>query len=158
MILSIYYLKILLTCIKWTWKILESVSLLRGCCQSTSCIIHNCERLGSFAKVLLNIDKIMLLYTFLQESKYNTNQRLSRTFSHCCSVGLRSGLIKNGLIFIEQGWRFCTPQNFMALAICYEFVLQFHITSHLLSLWWTSGGGVTNSLSHVLYMGVSYSC
>ncbi len=32
---------------------------------------------------------------------------------------------------------------------------EFHITSHLLC--WASGGGATNSPSHVHYMGVSYS-
>ena len=34
-------------------------------------------------------------------------------------------------------------------------VCEFHITSHLLC--WACGGGATNSLSLVLYMGISYS-
>ena len=37
----------------------------------------------------------------------------------------------------------------MAFAVC-----EFHITSHL---FWASAGGATNSPSHVLYMGISYS-
>ena len=35
-------------------------------------------------------------------------------------------------------------------------VCEFHITSQI--LYWALGGGATNSPSHVLYMGVSYSC
>ncbi len=38
----------------------------------------------------------------------------------------------------------------MAFTVC-----EFHITSHL--LFWASGGGATNSPSHVVYMGISYS-
>ena len=43
------------------------------------------------------------------------------------------------------------PNFEMAFTVC-----EFHITCHLLC--WDSGGGATNSPSHVLYMGVLYSC
>ena len=57
-----------------------------------------------------------------------------------CSVG-----IIRYLSYIRFGHEFE-----MAFVVC-----EFHITSHL--LFWASRGGATNSLSHVLHMGVSYS-
>ncbi len=50
-------------------------------------------------------------------------------------------------------WTYCVfSWPILKWRIC---VCDFHIVFHLC---WASGGGATNSPSHVLYMGVSYSC
>ncbi len=59
------------------------------------------------------------------------------------------------------GWpRFDTAWSEVKVYSCFFemvfVVCEFHITSHL--LYWASGGGATNSPSHVLYICVSYSC
>ena len=101
-----------------------------------------------------------LLYTILHYCTIHNLLMLCSTF--CCSLvhlvnhtlqNLTVELFRPTGLYFSYGLAVAPPplQKFEMA----QSVSEFHITSHLLC--WASGGGATNSPSHVLHMGVSYS-